>query len=233
MGTFWATTPMRPWARRPSRMRREATYCGRAHGDGEAEALGRRHDRPCSCPRPRRPRSTSGPPELPGFRAASVWMRLSIRRPGLRAQRAPQGAHHAGRDRRLKAEGAADGHDELADLQGARVAQPGGHEVGGVDAHDGHVGPGVVAHDLRRGGAAVGEGHLDGRLAPCTTWLLVMTKPSGVKTKPEPLPAGTSAKASSPAPARGGVRARLSRRRTSMFTTDGLTWRAAAMTARE
>ena len=68
--------------------------------------------------------------------------------------------------------------------------------------------------------------------APCTTWLLVMMKPSGVKTKPEPLPAGIWRKASSPPGARRRSRS-VSRRRTSMFTTEGLTRRAAAMTARE
>ena len=52
------------------------------------------------------------------------------------------------------------------------------------------------------------------RWASCTTWLLVSTKPSGVKTKPEPFP-----------PRRPW--------RTSMLTTAGLTRSAAAVTASE
>src|SRR5919197_1730147 len=61
------------------------------------------------------------------------------------------------------------------------------------------------------------------REAPWTTWLFVRTKPSGVKTKPEPPP---------PEPRR--PRASPPRReRTSMLTTEGLTRSAAPTTARE
>ena len=80
MGTFWATTPMRPWARRPSRIRRAATYC--------AVLMAMAKQRPCAgdtiavfMPTTSPAESTRGPPELPGLRAASVWMRLSMRRP--------------------------------------------------------------------------------------------------------------------------------------------------------
>ena len=65
-----------------------------------------------------RPRaSTSGPPELPGFSAASVWMTSSMRRPVLRAQRAPERADHARRDRAVEAVRVADGDRDLADAQ--------------------------------------------------------------------------------------------------------------------
>ncbi len=74
------------------------------------------------------------------------------------------------------------------------------------------------------------------RLAPLTTWLLVSTYPSGVITKPEPLPDGcpggrlgprcgrrpaVSGPPSSPCPS------------TSIFTTDGLTSAATVVTVCE
>ena len=55
---------------------------------------------------------TSGPPELPGLSAASVWITSSIRRP-VRAQRAPEGGDHAGGHGRFKAERIADRDREL------------------------------------------------------------------------------------------------------------------------
>ncbi len=60
---------------------------------------------------------TSGPPELPGFNAASVWMRLSMSRPDSRAERPAQRAHHARRHRVLEAVGIADGDGKLAHAQ--------------------------------------------------------------------------------------------------------------------
>src|SRR5262249_10764092 len=64
-------------------------------------------------------------------------------------------------------------------------------------------------------------------LAPCTTWLLVKIKPSGVNTKPEPLPRNSAGRREEDA-------CRLSWLcLTSILTTDGLTFSAAAVTARE
>src|SRR6266545_3793530 len=57
------------------------------------------------------------------------------------------------------------------------------------------------------------------RSAPCTTWLLVRIKPSGVMMKPDPLP-----------PSCPRCPPFL---RTSIFTTDGLTCSAALVTALE
>src|SRR6266496_438494 len=58
------------------------------------------------------------------------------------------------------------------------------------------------------------------RVAPCTTWLFVKMKPSGVMTNPEPFPAMPS-----------GLF--LLRCWTSMFTTEGATRSTALTTARE
>jgi len=53
---------------------------------------------PTTFPRP----LTSGPPELPGLSAASVWMMLSINRPDRDRERAPERADHADGHRVLK-----------------------------------------------------------------------------------------------------------------------------------
>ena len=120
-------------------------------------------------------RSTSGPPELPGLSAASVWMTLSMSRPVVRAQRAAQRAHHARRHRGLEAVRIADGHHQLAHLQGAGVAEGAPAQARRVDADHGEVGVGIVADEL---GAAVGGRRRASRRGDpraCTTWLLVST----------------------------------------------------------
>jgi len=58
-------------------------------------------------------------------------------------------------------------------------------------------------------------------LAPLTTWLLVSTKPSGVNTKPEPVPSMRPREPRRPAPPCAA------RWRTSMLTTAGPTASAA------
>ena len=53
---------------------------GGVAGDGKADSLRGGNDRRVDADHPPA-RSTSGPPELPGFRAASVWITLSTSRP--------------------------------------------------------------------------------------------------------------------------------------------------------
>ena len=95
---------------------------------------------------------TRGPPELPGLRAASVWMTSSISRPLSAAQRPAQGADHAGRHRRLEAEGVADGDGHLPDADGGESPRwrP---QVLPVYADDGEVGVRVVADHCAPGRA--------------------------------------------------------------------------------
>ena len=93
---------------------------------------------------------TSGPPEFPGLSAASVWMTLSISRPGARAQRAAERADDPGGDRALKAERVADRDHQLADPQLARIAEPGEGGRLAVEAQHGKIGVGVVADQMRR-----------------------------------------------------------------------------------
>ena len=93
-----------------------------------------------------RPRaSTSGPPELPGLSAASVWMTLSIRRPGLRAQRAAERADDARGDRALEAVRVADRDGELADAQRRESPNVDRRSSAASIADDGEVGVGIVA----------------------------------------------------------------------------------------
>ena len=66
---------------------------------------------------------TSGPPELPGFSAASVWMTWSISRPDARAQRPAERAHDAGRHRVLETVGIADRDHELSGPKRLRIAE--------------------------------------------------------------------------------------------------------------
>ena len=55
--------------------------------------------------------SSKGPPELPGFTAASVWMTSEI------SQATLEGADHAGGQRLVEAVGIADRISELSDLK--------------------------------------------------------------------------------------------------------------------
>ena len=102
---------------------------------------------------------TSGPPELPGLSAASVWMTSSIMRPGGRAQRAPQRGNHARGHRGLEAKRIADGDRELAAPQLLGVAERRERQAArGIGAQERKVGVGIDAEQARLGGAAFGIG---------------------------------------------------------------------------
>ena len=88
---------------------------------------------------------TSGPPELPGLSAASVCTTSSIMRP-VETQRAPERRDDAGGHGGVETERIADGDGDLAALQLARVAEPGGGQMHRLlDAHQREVGVGIVA----------------------------------------------------------------------------------------
>ena len=98
-----------------------------------------------------RPRlSTRGPPLLPGFRAASVWITLSTRWPVMLRSVRPRALIDPGRHGRIEAERAADGHDELADAQPGRFAELRMGQSRGVRLDDGEVGPGIGPDDAAR-----------------------------------------------------------------------------------
>src|SRR5438270_11991789 len=109
----------------------------------------------------RRPRpSTSAPPELPGLRAASVWMTSSTMRladPVRAGNERPRALTDARGDGAGQAHGVAEGDDELADAQAGGVADLHGVKVAPLGPHDGEVGQRILAHDLNVELAAVGE----------------------------------------------------------------------------
>src|SRR3989344_5551616 len=87
----------------------------------------------------------SGPPELPGFTATSVWMkgtRLSSGSERPLALTTPAVTLFS------KPKGGADGQHPFAHLQVARAAQAHGGQILGVDLEHGHVGLGVGAQHL-------------------------------------------------------------------------------------
>ena len=91
---------------------------------------------------------SSGPPELPGLMAASVWMASSISAPCWGADgthRADDAARHgAAEPKRI-----ADGIHILADDQALGIAQRGGHQARSLDLDDRKI-VGAVASNHRR-----------------------------------------------------------------------------------
>ena len=108
-----------------------------------------------------RPRtSASAPPELPGFRAASVWMTFSTSRlawPSRAASERPSARDDAGGHGPGEAERVADRDDELADPQPGRVAERRGGQVAARRPDDGQVRERIAADDLERELVAVDE----------------------------------------------------------------------------
>ncbi len=78
--------------------------------------------------------SSSGPPELPGLIAASVWMTFWILRPVQRLDRASERAHDAGRERLVEAERVPDREHFLPHLSPLLVpTRIGGSFSGGAE----------------------------------------------------------------------------------------------------
>ena len=108
---------------------------------------------------------TSGPPELPGLSAASVWITLSIRRPDCARSERPSALTTPEVTVHWKPYG----------LPMAMTSWPGriccesperhGHKIGCVDADHGQVGIGIVAYQIGAGSPAVGERDVDMRCA--------------------------------------------------------------------
>ena len=110
--------------------------------------------------------SSSGPPQLPGLIAASVWMRL-LRFVAVGLDAAALRRDDAAGDRvGVGAQRAADRDDQLADLERVRVAERGGRQVRPLDLDDREVGQGVDPVDRAGEDAAVLELDLEVSL-PC------------------------------------------------------------------
>ena len=138
--------------------------------------------------------SRSGPPELPGLIAASVWMTFWIVRPVIALDRAPERAHDARRERLVEAERVSDREDLLAHLQVPARADEDGRELRLRRADPaGRRGPCPARR--RRPSPSSPSGPRASRRANREfriTWKFVTTCPCRSHTKPEPAPCGTS-----------------------------------------
>ena len=105
----------------------------------------------------------SGPPELPGLIATSVWMNGTKFSCG---SERPFGADDAGGDGIVEAERRADRQHPFADPELVRIAELDRRQAGGLDLEQRHVGAPVGADHPRLEFALVGEPHRDlvGRL---------------------------------------------------------------------
>ena len=166
---------------------------------------------PTTRPRP----STSAPPELPGFSAASVWITSSTTRivaSGARRERAAERGDDPGGDRALEAVRVADRDHELADAQvaprrrAARGRAPARRRAARRGRRAGRRRPGRSASSR----PSVNEARTRPPPLP-TTCAEVSRKPSGVITTPEPPPAARPRRRRAGSP----PTARPTRRRTS------------------
>ena len=144
---------------------------------------------------------TSGPPELPGFSAASVWMMLSMSRPDCERSERPSALTTPAVTEYWKPYGLpmamASWPTRIAcESPSARRASDRWRRCGSPPGRcRDRRRPDRRAYDARRQ-----TRHRCAR-ALRTTWLLVSTKPSGVKMKPEPVACGPGRCRSGAAPA--------------------------------
>ena len=134
--------------------------------------------------------SSSGPPELPGLIAASVWMTSSIVKPFGRGDLALERGDDAGGERAVEAERVADRDHRVADLQrrASRRARSGCSSTSlGVDLQQREVGRRRPCRPPRAGTVSSSPNPTVTSLAPSTTWSLVRMWPSSSITKPEPV----------------------------------------------
>ncbi len=109
-------------------------------------------------------RLSSGPPELPGLTAASIWIKpVQILPAAGGFEGTVEAGNDAGAHRAVQTEGIADHVSLIPDLHGVQVAQSGGHELrrGLVCAQDGDVILRLRGGHLGGGLGAIREGQLD------------------------------------------------------------------------
>src|SRR5437762_2355936 len=133
-----------------------------------------------------RPRaSTSGPPEFPGFSAASVWITSSISRPPTERNERPSALTTPAVTVLWKPSGlpiamtSCPTRSAAESPNSATVSETGGTRMTARS----------VSGSSPTSSAATGRPSANAtsiRVASCTTWLFVRTNPSGVNTNPEP-----------------------------------------------
>ena len=137
----------------------------------------------------------------------------------LRPQRSTERADDPGGHRVLESIRIADRDDDLPSFQLIGFPELRRNDLRRVDLDDRQVGVWIVPDDASSVVRPSGSVTRSSR-APCATWLLVRISPSGVNTKPDPLPCAVD-------------RRRPFDRVTSILTTDGLTRSTALVTAWE
>ena len=107
---------------------------------------------------------TSGPPELPGLSAASVWITSSMSRPLLERNERPSADTTPVVTVEFEAERIADGDDQLAAFQTFGIAERRRRERHRlVDAQQREIGVGIVTHEPRPQVLSIGGGDIDPR----------------------------------------------------------------------
>ena len=210
-GTFCPATPRYDRRTRPSRISFADHEAGGVDRDREADALRRQDHRGVHADHP--PARVDQRPA----RVARVERRVGLddvvdQPPRLRAQRAAERADHAGRHRAVEAERVADRDGELADAQRGESPKRDRRERCQIAPCRRMTARSVSGSSPTRWRRSLrpSSSVTVMRFAPLTTWLLVSTKPSGVSTKPEPLPTASAARAAGPGAA-GASRLRPSR----------------------
>ena len=139
---------------------------------------------------------TSGPPELPGLSAASVWIRSSISRPVRARSERPSAETTPAVTVEFEAERIADRDHQLAAPQPLGIAErrrrqrnPSRSTRTSARSVSGSS-PTTRAVRVRPSAVVTAT-----RAAPPTTWLLVRIRPSGETITPEPEPAAAVASA--------------------------------------
>ncbi len=103
---------------------------------------------------------TSGPPELPGLMAASVWMNWpGERRSAANGIGTVQRADDAARHGEAKSQRIAECEYGLAGMQLRGISQRHAGQVGSVDLDDGKIGERIGTDQLRREDSAIGHGN--------------------------------------------------------------------------
>ena len=127
---------------------------------GEADALRARDDRRVDADH-LAVRIDQRPAGIAGIEGRVGLQHIIDQPAGLRAQTAPERAHHAGGDRVLESVRVADGDRELADAHAARRAEHHRGQRVAADADDGDVGVGILADEIGVARQAVGESGAD------------------------------------------------------------------------
>ena len=186
-GTVWPATPIEALRTRPWRMSSDTTKL--------AVLLATAKQMPCApmmtavlMPITWPEDATSGPPELPGLRAASVWITSSISRPDFARRLRPSAETTPAVTVDSKPSGlpmAMAIWPRFSSLESPRAAKGSQSPLARSKARSVSGSSPITRASMGRPSDPVS---LASR-APCITWLLVSSNPSGEMMTPDPIPA--------------------------------------------